>query len=156
MASTSSRGPNQADLDVLKPDITAPGTDIIAAYTNTSIGAAERAQIIAGTLIPGPGADMISGTSMSSPHVAGSAALLRQAHPDWSPFAIKSALMTSAVQSVKLANGATDADRWGFGSGHLNPSGALATTLVYDVAILRLRLITSMACCRADRSTSLR
>jgi hypothetical protein len=134
MASTSSRGPNQADLDILKPDITAPGTDIIAAYTNTSIGAAERAQIIAGTLIPGPGADMISGTSMSSPHVAGSAALLRQAHPDWSPSAIKSALMTSAVQSVKLASGATDADRWGFGSGHLNPSGALATTLVYDVA----------------------
>ena len=132
MASTSSRGPNQADPDVLKPDITAPGTDIIAAYTNTSIGAAERAQIIAGTLIPGPGADMISGTSMSSPHVAGSAALLRQAHPDWSPFAIKSALMTSAVQTVKLANGAPDTNRWGFGSGHLNPNGALGTTLVYD------------------------
>jgi len=132
MASTSSRGPNRADPDVLKPDITAPGTDIIAAYTNTSIGAAERAQIIAGTLIPGPGADMISGTSMSSPHVAGSAALLRQANPDWSPFAIKSALMTSALQNVKLASGATDADRWGFGSGHLNPNGALATTLVYD------------------------
>ncbi len=132
MASTSSRGPNKADPDVLKPDITAPGTDIIAAYTNTSIGAAERAQIIAGTLIPGPGADMISGTSMSSPHVAGSAALLRQANPDWSPFAIKSALMTSALQNVKLANGAPDPDRWGFGSGHLNPNGALATTLVYD------------------------
>lgn len=132
MAGTSSRGPNKADPDVLKPDITAPGTDIIAAYTNTSIGAAERAQIIAGTLIPGPGADMISGTSMSSPHVAGAAALLRQAHPTWSPFAIKSALLTSALQNVKLANGATDTDRWGFGSGHLNPNAALATNLVFD------------------------
>ncbi len=132
MATSSSRGPNRFDPDVLKPDITAPGTDIIAAYTNTSIGAEERAQIIAGTLIPGPGADMISGTSMSSPHVAGAAALLRQANPTWSPFAIKSALMTSAQQTVKLANGAPDPDRWGYGSGHLNPNGALATQLVYD------------------------
>ncbi len=132
MASSSSRGPNKYDPDVLKPDITAPGTDIIAAYTNTSIGAAERAQIIAGTLVPGPGADMISGTSMSSPHVAGAAALLRQANPTWSPFAIKSALMTSAQQSVKLANGAPDPDRWGYGAGHLNPNGALDTKLVYD------------------------
>jgi len=133
MASSSSRGPNKADPDVLKPDITPPGTDIIAAYTNTSIGAAERAQIIAGTLIPGPGADMISGTSMSSPHVAGSAALLRQANPDWSPSWIKSALMTSARQNVKLASGAVDTNRWGFGSGHLDPSAALATKLVYDI-----------------------
>lgn len=132
MAQTSSRGPNRADPDVLKPDITAPGTDIIAAYTNTSIGAPEREQIIAGTLIPGPGADMISGTSMASPHVAGAAALLRQAHPTWSPFAIKSALLTSAVQTVKLANGNPDPDRWGYGAGHLNPNGALNTTVVYD------------------------
>jgi hypothetical protein len=132
MASSSSRGPNQADPDVLKPDITAPGTDIIAAYANTSITPAQRDQIIAGTLIPGPGADMISGTSMSSPHVAGSAALLRQANPTWSPFAIKSALMTSAAQTVKLTNGAADPNRWGYGSGHLNPNGALGTTLVYD------------------------
>ena len=132
MATTSSRGPNKYDPDVLKPDITAPGTDIIAAYTNTSIGPVERDQIIAGTLVPGPGADMISGTSMSSPHVAGAAALLRQANPTWSPFAIKSALMTSAQQIVKLANGDPDPSPWGYGAGHLNPNGALATNLVYD------------------------
>ncbi len=132
MADTSSRGPNRADANVLKPDITAPGTDIIAGYSNHSVDAAQRAQIIAGTLIPGPGANMISGTSMSSPHVAGAAALLKQANPGWSPYAIKSALMTSARQSVKLANGAVDADRWGFGAGHLDPTAALATSLVYD------------------------
>lgn len=131
MASSSSRGPNQGDLNVLKPDITAPGTDIIAAYTR-NLSAAERAGVIAGTLIPGPGADMISGTSMSSPHVAGAAALMKQANPTWSPYAIKSALMTSALQNVKLASGATDTDRWGFGSGHLNPNGALDTKMVYD------------------------
>ena len=132
MASSSSRGPNKADPDVLKPDITGPGTDIIAAYTNESITPAQHGEIIAGTLIPGPGANMISGTSMSSPHVAGAAALLKQANPTWSPYAIKSALMSSAAQSVKLANGAVDNDRWGFGAGHLNPNGALETKLVYD------------------------
>lgn len=135
MNDTSSHGPNKADNSVLKPDITAPGTDIIAAYTNASINAAQRAQIIAGTLIPDAAADMISGTSMSSPHVAGAAALLKQANPTWSPFAIKSALMTSAVQTVKLPNGAVDADRWGFGAGHLSPSLALDTKVVYDQSI---------------------
>lgn len=135
MNDSSSRGPSLADLNILKPDITAPGTDIIAAYTNQSITPAQRQQIIDGTLVPGPGANMITGTSMSSPHVAGAAALLRQANPTWSPFAIKSALMTSAQQSVKLANGATDTNRWGFGSGHLNPNGALATKVVYDQSI---------------------
>lgn len=135
MADTSSRGPNQADPNLLKPDITAPGTDIIAAYTNTSITPQQRLDIIAGTLIPGPGADMISGTSMAAPHVAGAAALLRQANPSWSPYAIKSALMTSAQQTVKLANGVADPSPWGYGAGHLNPNGALDTRVVYDQSI---------------------
>lgn len=135
MSDTSSRGPNLADPNLLKPDITAPGTDIIAAYTNTSITPQQRLDIIAGTLIPGPGANMISGTSMASPHVAGAAALMKQANPTWSPFAIKSALMTSAQQTVKLASGAVDANRWGFGAGHLNPNGALDTRVVYDQTI---------------------
>jgi subtilisin family serine protease len=132
MSDSSSRGPNRADPNVLKPDITAPGTDIIAAYTNQTIEATARSAIIAGTLQPDPGAEMISGTSMSSPHVAGAAALLKQANPGWSPAAIKSALMTSAASIVKLANGAPDLNTWGYGAGHLNPNGALDTQLVYD------------------------
>ena len=135
MSDSSSRGPNQYDLNVLKPDITAPGTDIIAAYTNESITPAQRQQIIDGTLVPGPGANMISGTSMSSPHVAGAAALLRQANPTWSPWAIKSALMTSGLQNVKLASGAADPSPWGYGAGHLNPNVALDTKVVYDSTI---------------------
>ncbi len=131
MADTSSRGPNQADANMLKPDITAPGTDIIAAYTNTAITPAQRQQIIDGTLVPAAGANMISGTSMAAPHVAGAAALLRQANPTWSPFAIKSALMTSAQASVKLAGGTADPSPWGFGAGHLNPNLALDTKVVY-------------------------
>jgi subtilisin family serine protease len=132
MSDSSSRGPNPADPNMLKPDITAPGTDIIAAYTNTSITPAQRQQIIDGTLVPGPGASMISGTSMAAPHVAGAAALLKQANPTWSPFAIKSALMTSAQPTVKLASGAADPSPWGFGAGHLNPNTALDTKVVYE------------------------
>jgi subtilisin family serine protease len=132
MADTSSRGPNRADPDLLKPDIAAPGTDIMAAYTNTAITPVQRQQIIDGTLVPGPGATMISGTSMAAPHVAGAAALLRQARPTWSPFAIKSALMTSALPVVKLADGSADPTPWGYGAGHLNPNAALDTQVVYE------------------------
>ena len=134
MAAFSSRGPNIADPNILKPDITAPGVDIIAASTDESIDQAKHDAIIAGTLIPGPGATMISGTSMSSPHVAGAAALLKQAHPTWSPAAIKSALMTS-TNDVKLANGSPDPDRWGYGAGHLNPTPAANPGLVYDANV---------------------
>ncbi len=133
MAGTSSRGPNQGDANILKPDITAPGTDIIASYTAANVTAAERAALIAGTAVGGQGAALLSGTSMSSPHVAGAAALLKQANPSWSQAAIKSALMTSAVQTVKLASGAADTNRWGFGSGHLEPQGAVSTSLVFDI-----------------------
>jgi subtilisin family serine protease len=132
MSGSSSRGPNQADLNVLKPDITAPGTDIIAAFANRGLTQAERDAVAAGTLIPNPWAESISGTSMSSPHSAGIAALLKQANPTWSPYAIKSAIMTSAAQTVKLSSGAVDANRWGFGAGHVNPNAALATQTVFD------------------------
>jgi hypothetical protein len=134
MAAFSSRGPNIGDPDIMKPDITAPGVDINAAFTG-DITQGQHDAVLAGTLVnPPAGAGNLQGTSMSSPHVAGSAALLRQANPTWSPYAIKSALMTSAQQSVKVANGAADPDRWGYGAGHLNPNGALATTLVYDTS----------------------
>ena len=132
MSGSSSRGPNQADLNVLKPDITGPGTDIIAAFANRGLTQAQRDAVAAGTLIPGPWADMISGTSMSSPHSAGLGALMKQANPSWTPYAIKSAIMSSASQSVKVASGAVDPNRWGFGAGHMNPNVALATKFVFD------------------------
>lgn len=133
MATSSSRGPNRGDTSIMKPDITAPGTDIIAGYVPDGLTVAERAELIAGTATGRQGANMISGTSMSAPHVAGAAALLRQARPTWSPSAIKSALMTSASQNVKLSSGVADTNRWGYGAGHLNPNAALATTVVYDI-----------------------
>ena len=130
MASFSSRGPNKANGNVLKPDITAPGVAIIAA-NRPSLSAAQRDAVVAGTLIPPASTGSLQGTSMSSPHVAGAAALLRQLHPTWSPSAIKSALTTSNTD-VKLSNNTSDTNRWGYGAGHLAPNPAAVASLVYD------------------------
>ncbi|CAG1017393.1 Minor extracellular protease vpr [Burkholderiaceae bacterium] len=131
MGDFSSRGPSLADKNILKPDISAPGVDIIAAYVaENSDQVAVRDAIIAGTTA-NPGSASLQGTSMSSPHVAGAAALMKQLYPTWSPAAIKSALMTSA-NDIKLGNGSADLNRWGYGAGHLNPTPAANPGLVYD------------------------
>lgn len=121
MASFSSRGPNGASADIIKPDITAPGVNILAANTPTPyLGA------------PGQLFQVISGTSMSSPHTAGIGALLTEAHPDWTPAQIKSALMTTTYQTVNKEDGATPADPFDMGAGHLNPNPAADPGLTYD------------------------
>ena len=84
MADFSSRGPN-GTIDVLKPDVTAPGVDIWAAVNSPVPG------------VGNPEYDFYSGTSMSSPHTAGAATLLMALHPDWTPMEVKSALMLTAV-----------------------------------------------------------
>lgn len=122
MASFSSRGANLASADIIKPDITAPGVRILAAGSE-------------GPMLSRPNVPFVylQGTSMSSPHIAGMAALLREAHPDWSPAMIKSALMTSARQNVTKENGVTSADPFDFGAGHAVPANAANPGLVYDV-----------------------
>ena len=130
MSNSSSRGPNLANGNLLKPDITGPGTSVIAT-NRPGLTTTQRDQVVAGTLTPPWTAGSLSGTSMSSPHVAGSAALLRQMFPTWSPAAIKSALTTNNTV-VRLSTGATDTNRWGYGAGHLNPNGAIVPSLVYD------------------------
>ena len=89
MASFSSRGPGG---QFLKPDITAPGTQVLAGNTPTPD------EVPGGP--PGEFFQAIAGTSMSSPHAAGSAILLKALHPDWDPGSVKSALMTTAKTSV--------------------------------------------------------
>jgi len=114
MADFSSRGPigAGASADIIKPDVTAPGVNILAGNTPTpTLGA------------PGQEFQSISGTSMSSPHVAGLFALLKQAHPDWTPAMAKSALMTTARQDVRKEDGKTRADPFDFGAGHVDPGG---------------------------------
>ncbi len=133
MASFSSRGPNKANANILKPDISGPGVDIIAGYLDTSLTQAQHDGIISGSFTAAANAASLQGTSMSSPHVAGAAALLKQLYPTWSPAAIKSAMMTSTTD-IKLASGAADPDRWGYGAGHMNPNGSANPGLVYDIA----------------------
>ena len=133
MAGFSSRGPSLANGNILKPDISGPGVDVIAAYLDVSLTKAQRDAVVAGTFAPQANAQSLQGTSMSSPHVAGAAALLKQLYPTWSPAAIKSALMTS-TNDIKLASGALDLNRFGYGAGHMNPNSAANPGLVYDAA----------------------
>ncbi|HMM43633.1 MAG TPA: S8 family peptidase, partial [Thermomicrobiales bacterium] len=120
VATFSSRGPNQAGGDLLKPDIMAPGEDILAAVSPTGNN--------------GRNFDFLSGTSMSSPHIAGIGALMKDAHPTWSPAAIKSALMTTATTQRKdgsaIAGGPFD-----YGAGEVVPNNAVNPGLVYDANI---------------------
>lgn len=113
MAVFSSRGGTGQVLGVSKPDITAPGVQILAGNTavpsSTDGGAS-------GELF-----QVIQGTSMSAPHVAGSALLLKQLHPDWTPGQIKSALMTTAyTENLVKEDGITPVDNFDAGSGHID------------------------------------
>ena len=124
----SSRGPNGVAPDIIKPDITAPGMQILAGNSPININSNSQQ----GELF-----QAIAGTSMSSPHVAGVYALLKQAHPDWSPAAAKSAIMTSSYQDVVDNDRSTPANPFAMGSGHLNPGGtehgsAFNPGIVYD------------------------
>ena len=133
MAGFSSRGPNAGDANMLKPDLTAPGVDIIATVT-PGLTNAERNAVANGTLVPAPEWSSYQGTSMSSPHVAGLAALIRQMRPTWSPAAIKSALMTSSMSTLNdgLAGEQNGLLPWAQGAGHVVPAKALDPGLVYD------------------------
>jgi len=121
MGSFSSRGPGPVP-DIFKPDITAPGINILAGSTPDAINS-----------VSGEFFAFLSGTSMAAPHISGVAALLKQGHPDWSPAAIKSALMTTAHQDITLADGTTPAIPFDFGSGHIVPNKANDPGLVYDI-----------------------
>ena len=122
MASFSARGPAPVP-DILKPDVTAPGINILAGFTP------DAANVAAGENYA-----FLSGTSMSTPHVAGAAALILQAHPTWTPSALKSALMTTARQDVKASAGLADASPFDFGAGHIAPNNAFDPGLVFDVS----------------------
>lgn len=123
MADFSSKGPNKATYDILKPDITAPGVNILAAGTPTTF-----------TKPKGNDFTFLSGTSMSSPHIAGMAALLIEQHPNWTPAMVKSALMTTSHQNVTKASSLVLADPFDFGAGHAAPVKAMDPGLVYDAS----------------------
>ncbi|MGH3680328.1 MAG: S8 family serine peptidase, partial [Natronosporangium sp.] len=115
MADFSSRGPTSVAPSLIKPDVTAPGVNILAGNTLTPDPSA------VGASAPGQLFQAISGTSMSSPHVAGVLALIKQAHPDWTPAMAQSAVMTTARDNVDKEDGETAADPFDMGAGHLDP-----------------------------------
>jgi len=115
MASFSSRGGNAQTLGISKPDVTAPGVQILAGNTPTPSDPA---------VVPGELFQAIAGTSMSSPHVAGAGALLVALHPTWTPGQIKSALMTTARTQVVKEDGVTPTDAFDDGSGRIDLSKA--------------------------------
>ena len=123
MASFSSRGPNG---DWIKPDVVAPGIQVLAGWT------AQPDQTTADNGPPGLLFAAIAGTSMASPHSAGVSALVKAAHPDWTPEEIKSALMTSSVQDVVKENGSTPASVFDDGAGSIRADRAVNPTLVFN------------------------
>lgn len=133
MASFTSVGPSPVSEAILKPDITAPGLNILAAWSE---GDSPTKMDVDHRVVK---YNFLSGTSMSCPHIAGAAALLRAIHPTWSSAAIRSALMTTAGILNNMGKPITDAagneaNSFLFGSGHFRPSMAADPGLVYDAS----------------------
>ncbi|XP_010049348.2 subtilisin-like protease SBT1.8 [Eucalyptus grandis] len=133
VAAFSSRGPNTVTQQILKPDVIGPGVNILAGWSEAA-GPTGLESDTRKTLF-----NILSGTSMSCPHISGVAALLKSAHSNWSPSAIKSALMTTAYDldntrsPLRDAAGGTFSTPWAHGSGHVDPQKALSPGLVYDL-----------------------
>lgn len=131
VAAFSSRGPSSTLPYILKPDIAAPGVDILAAFTEyvspTEVATDTRRSDYA----------ILSGTSMACPHVSGVIALLRAARPEWSPAAMRSAVMTTARTQDNTGapmrdHDGTEATSFAYGAGNVHPNRAVDPGLVYD------------------------
>ncbi|KAG6626541.1 hypothetical protein CIPAW_15G056100, partial [Carya illinoinensis] len=120
----SSRGPNVATPNIFKPDLAAPGLNILAAWSPISpisgvVGDNRKLSF-----------NILSGTSMACPHATGAAAYIKSLHPKRSPAAIKSALMTTADP---MSAGKNPEAEFAYGAGNINPSTAPNPGLIYDI-----------------------
>ena len=128
----SSRGPSKASPGILKPDITGPGMNILAAWAPSE----SHTEFSDGGV--GLSFFVESGTSMSTPHLNGIAALIKSLHPDWSPAAIKSSIMTTSDAVDRTGVPLKDeqyrhATFYAMGAGYVNPALAFDPGLVYDL-----------------------
>ncbi|XP_062227440.1 subtilisin-like protease 1 [Phragmites australis] len=133
VAPFSSRGPNRRSRGILKPDIIGPGVNVLAGVP-TIVDVEFPPKVLT------PKFDIKSGTSMAAPHLSGIAALIKSAHPTWSPAAIKSALMTTAETTDNLRKPIADVDGrpasfLAVGAGHVNPQRAMDPGLVYNMTV---------------------
>lgn len=124
LAGFSSRGPTT--FGTLKPDLSAPGDIILAAMSPTAASGYNTpatSAVIYGTE---------SGTSMATPHITGAAALIRQAHRDWTPMEVKSAMMTTAKTAIPLGDGVTAATPNQRGAGRVDLTKAYKAGIVLN------------------------
>ena len=120
VASFSSRGPGVGN--VLKPDITAPGVNILAqGYASGVSGEARHL-----------GYGQASGTSMAAPHITGAAAILKQVHPDWTNAEIKSAMMSTSKFRGMLDYDGTPAGPLEMGAGRIDLAKAVDPGVMLD------------------------
>ncbi|XP_027171602.1 CO(2)-response secreted protease-like [Coffea eugenioides] len=124
----SGTGPIYRNYNLIKPDVVAPGVDILAAWPSNETKTT-------------PPFNIVSGTSMATPHVSAIAATVKSKYPSWSPSAIKSAIMTTAIQTDNLKapiknNNGNPATPYDFGSGQVSLSGPLQPGLVYDTEVI--------------------
>ena len=132
MAAFSSRGPGG---NFIKPDVTAPGVQILAGHTPVQESITEGP--------PGQFFQAIAGTSMASPHNAGAAILLKALNPSWTPGQIRSALMTTAVQNVVKEDEVTPADPFDFGSGRIQLNSSWMPGLTFDETAARMAALAN-------------
>ncbi|MEM9057147.1 MAG: S8 family serine peptidase, partial [Pseudomonadota bacterium] len=117
LTASSGRGPNASVPDIISPSVSGPGTNIYAAFRD------------------GIELSLLSGTSMSSPHVAGAGAVLRQAHPEWSAAEVHSALVTTGVTQMLKEDGVTPADPFDYGGGRIQVDAAINAGLLLDETV---------------------
>ncbi|EXB60669.1 Subtilisin-like protease [Morus notabilis] len=130
----SSRGPSYVSPNILKPDIAAPGVNILAAWIGNSAEDANEGK--EPSLF-----NVISGTSMACPHVSGVVATVKSEHSEWSPSAIKSAIMTTASQTNNLkapitTESGSAATAYDYGAGEITTEGPLQPGLVYETTVI--------------------
>ncbi|KAG9448783.1 hypothetical protein H6P81_008748 [Aristolochia fimbriata] len=133
MAAFSSQGPNTITPEILKPDVTAPGVGVLAAYSR-AVGPTgnplDKRRV---------SFNILSGTSMACPHVSGVVGLLKTLHPHWTPAAIRSAIMTTAksrdnaMEPIRNSS-LSKATPFSYGAGHIRPNRAQDPGLVYDLS----------------------
>ncbi|EFJ13320.1 hypothetical protein SELMODRAFT_424716 [Selaginella moellendorffii] len=131
VAEFSSRGPHTISPDIIKPDVTAPGVEILAAWPSNIPDTDNGKEVFVEYTF-------LSGTSMACPHVSGTIAYLKSIHPTWSPAAIKSAVMTTAITKDNTNKTIVDpstnkaATVFDVGNGEIQPAKAVDPGLVYD------------------------